>query len=84
MEVQKRQSCILYSGAQCQGKGKQARTGTQEIASDLRKALLCCVGDRALAQAAQRLWGLLLGDLPELPGCGTLLWVSLLEQGWAR
>jgi len=24
----------------------------------------------ALAQAAQRLWGLLLGDLPKMPGCG--------------
>jgi len=30
--------------------------------------VLC--SDGALAQAAQRLWGLLLGDLPELPGCG--------------
>ena len=30
--------------------------------------MLC--SDGALAQAAQRLWGLLLGDLPELPGCG--------------
>ena len=29
--------------------------------------MLC--SDGALAQAAQRLWGLLLGDLPELPGC---------------
>ena len=30
--------------------------------------MLC--SDGALAQAAQRLWGLLLGDLPELPGRG--------------
>ena len=30
--------------------------------------MLC--SDGALAQAAQRLWGLLLGDLPEPPGCG--------------
>ena len=29
--------------------------------------MLC--SDGALAQAAQRLWDLLLGDLPELPGC---------------
>ena len=31
-------------------------------------SVLC--SDGALAQAAQRLWGLLLGDLPELPGRG--------------
>jgi len=31
-------------------------------------SVLCSEG--ALAQAAQRLWGLLLGDLPELPGRG--------------
>ena len=31
-------------------------------------SVLCSEG--ALAQAAQRLWGLLLGDLPEPPGCG--------------
>lgn len=30
--------------------------------------MLC--SDRALAQAAQRLWGLLLGHPPELPGRG--------------
>ena len=30
--------------------------------------MLC--SDGALAQAAQRLWGLLLGDLPEPPGRG--------------
>lgn len=38
--------------------------------------LLCCVGDGALTQAAWRLWGLLLGDLPKLPergpGCPAL------------
>jgi len=33
-------------------------------------ALLCCAGDRAAAQAAQRLWGLLLGDLQQPLGCG--------------
>ena len=31
---------------------------------------MCCAGDGALAQAAKRLWGLLLGDLPKPPGCG--------------
>ena len=40
-----------------------------------QEALLCCVGDEALAQAAQKLWDILLGDLPEP------LWVSLAEQG---
>ena len=29
------------------------------------EALLCCSGDGAVAQAAQRLWTLLLGDLPK-------------------
>ena len=33
-------------------------------------ALLCCAGDGALAQAAQRLWGLLLGALQQPPGRG--------------
>jgi len=32
-------------------------------------ALLCCAGDGALAQAAQKLWDLLLGDVPKSPGC---------------
>ena len=43
---------------------------------------MCCAGGRALAQAAQRLWDLLLGDLQKLPGCGPghLQWVSLLRQ----
>lgn len=47
------------------------------------KAQLCCAGDRAVAQAAQSLWALLLGDLqtPAGRGLGTLLWVSLLGQG---
>ena len=42
--------------------------------------------DGALAQAAQRLWGLLLGNLPELPehGPGHPAVVPLLGQGWAR
>lgn len=31
-------------------------------------ALLCFVGDRALAQAAQKLLSLFLGDLQQLPG----------------
>ena len=50
------------------------------------KAQLCCAGDRAVAQAAQSLWALLLGDLqtPAGRGLGTLLWVSLLEPGLGR
>jgi len=38
---------------------------------------------RALAQVAQRLWGLLLGLFRShlAMGLGPLLWVSLLEQG---
>ena len=36
----------------------------------LPEALLCCAGDGALAQAVQRLWGLLLGDLQSLPRHG--------------
>lgn len=49
-------------------------------------AQLCCAGDRAVAQAAQSLWALLLGDLqtPAGRGLGTLLWVSLLEPGLGR
>lgn len=48
----------------------------QEFLSQHWEALLCCVGDGALTQAAWRLWGLLLGDLPKLPergpGCPAL------------
>jgi len=42
-----------------------------------------CVGDGALAEAAQRLWGLLPEIFRSYPdvGLGTLLGVSLLEQG---
>lgn len=35
-----------------------------------QEAFLCCVGVRAPAQAAQRLWSLLLGDLQKPPGHG--------------
>ena len=43
--------------------------GTQEIPSEHQEALLCCVRDRALTQAAQRLWGILLRDLQQPLGC---------------
>ena len=36
----------------------------------MQEAPLCWTDHRALAQAAQRLWGPLLGDLPEPPGRG--------------
>jgi len=35
------------------------------------RSSLCCVGDGALAQAAQQLWGLL-GDLQQPPGHGAM------------
>lgn len=40
-------------------------TGTQKIPSEYQEALLCCVRDRALTQAAQRLCSILLGDLQQ-------------------
>jgi len=44
---------------------------------------VCCAGDRALAQAAQRLQSPLLGDLQQSPGHrpGHTALVSLLELG---
>jgi len=50
-----------------------------------RKYPFYCAGDGALAQAAQRLCSLLLGDLQEPPGRGpgTLLWVCCWGGGWA-
>ena len=79
---QRERSLAAFSGAHCWDKRQWTQTGTQDVLTDYHKALLCCVSDRVLAQAAQRLWGLL-GDLQEPPDAvlGTLLWVSLLEQG---
>ena len=51
---------------------KRAQTGTQEVPSEHEAVLLCCVDDGALAQAAQRLQSLFLGDLWELPGHSAL------------
>ena len=42
----------------------------QEVPSEQQAALLYCAGDGALAEVAQRLWGLLSGGLQKLPGCG--------------
>ena len=47
-----------------------AQTGAEEVPSEHQAALLCCAGDRALAQAVQRLCSLFLEDLQKLPGCG--------------
>jgi len=61
----------LDSFQQCPVPGREAQTGAQVVPSEQQATLLCCTGDRALAQAAQRLWGLHLAV-----GLGTLLWVS--------
>ena len=56
----------------------------QDRLSKLKEALFCYAGDGALAHFAQRGCGVsFLGDLQKPPGLvlGTLLWVSLLEQG---
>ena len=45
-------------------------TGTQEVLSEHQAALLCYVGDEALAEVAQRLWSLLLRDVQKPPRRG--------------
>ena len=60
----RRRSQALSNGVLCQDKRQWAQTGTQEASSEHKAALLCCEGD---GQAAQRLWGLFLGDLEKLP-----------------
>ena len=61
---------------QCQDKRQWVQTGAQEVPSDEQEHF-CTV------LVAKRLWGVLLGDLqkPLDIVLGTLLWVSLLEQG---
>jgi len=59
---------LFVSGAQCQDKRQWAQTRTQDVLSEHQETFLCCVGDGAVAQAAQKLWGLLLGDLQKSPG----------------
>jgi len=44
----------LFSGAQQQDKGQWAQTEAQEVPSEHEEKLLYFEGDRALAQAAQR------------------------------
>lgn len=43
------------------GKKQWTQTGTQHVLSEHQETFLCCAADRALAQAAQRLWSLFLG-----------------------
>lgn len=43
---------------------------TQEALSKYQEALCHCAGGRAVAQATQRLWAVLLGHLQKLPGRG--------------
>lgn len=62
-------SQTVLSGAQHQGKRWWAQAATRKSPSERQEAVLCYVGDRALAQAAQGLW-CLLADLQKLPGPG--------------
>jgi len=68
-------------------KRQWAKTGALEVPSEHQKALLCYAGVRALAQAAWRGWGVCslntFGSHLDTV-LGTLLWVSLLEQGGTR
>lgn len=58
---------LVYSSATA---GQQALTETQEIPPQRKKKSFCiCEGDGAVSQAAQRLWGALLGGLQQPPGC---------------
>lgn len=60
----------FVSDVQHQSKRQWAQTSTQEAPSEHQAALLGCVGNRALAQTAQRLWSLHLRDHPKPPGYG--------------
>lgn len=44
----------LFCGLQCQDDSWWAQTGTKEVLFEHQEAPLCCMGDWALAQAAQR------------------------------
>ena len=48
------------------------------------EALLCCAGGGAVAQAAHRLWVLLLGDLPGHPALGVPAGAGLGPHGPRR
>ena len=51
-------------------RGSEHKLEHRRFYLNTRKSLLCCASDRAVAQAAQKLWSLLHGDLQQLPGCG--------------
>jgi len=50
---------------------KTGKTETQRFPSEHQETLFCCVGDQALAQVAQRGFGVShLGDIQKLSGHG--------------
>jgi len=57
VSMQRRWSQAFVSGAQYQDKGQWEQLGAQEVPSEPQEAFLYSAGDKALAQAAQRLWG---------------------------
>jgi len=57
-KVQIGQSQTLFSGTPHQDKRQWVQTGRQEAPCEHQEALLCCMGNRALAQAAQRACGI--------------------------
>lgn len=61
------QSQALFGGAQCQDKGTDTNWN-RSLPLNTRETLLYWVGNRALAQAAQRLCSQLLGDLQKMHG----------------
>lgn len=71
-----KQSQALSSGAQYQGRRQWTLTGTSQV------ALLCCAGEGALAQHAQRSWEVSSVEMSKIYlhiVLGTMLWVSLLK-----
>lgn len=65
----------------CPGPVQEEQTGTREAPSGHREALNYSVGDEALARLAQKVCGVSSLEVCLDVGLGTLLWMSLLEQG---
>ena len=85
--MQRGRSQAVLSGAQCQARRPWAQPGTQEAPSEHQAALLCWAGGGALAQAAQRGCGVSSLGISRSRldvALGSLLWVSLLGQGWEQ